>query len=87
MWIKKGHRMYAYFQESCQNAKNMYNTTNFYIRQVYTGLTQEKELQPLQKEVLDIIDQYIEKMNDTQLLAYRKKLAKEKKKPKEIKCN
>ncbi|MGG0237567.1 RNA-guided endonuclease InsQ/TnpB family protein [Bacillus rhizoplanae] len=91
IWIKKGHRMYAYFQESCQSAKNMYNTTNFYIRQVYTGLTQEKELQPLQKEVLDIIDQYIEKMNDTQLLAYRKKLAKEKMKPKEkqkeIKCN
>ncbi|CUB12435.1 hypothetical protein BN2127_JRS1_04222 [Bacillus cereus] len=45
--------MYSYFQECCHNAKNMYNTTNFYIRQVYTGLTQEKELQPLQKEVLD----------------------------------
>ncbi|MGH1041609.1 RNA-guided endonuclease InsQ/TnpB family protein, partial [Bacillus wiedmannii] len=40
IWIKKGHRMYSYFQECCHNAKNMYNTTNFYIRQVYTGLTQ-----------------------------------------------
>ncbi|MGG0239217.1 RNA-guided endonuclease InsQ/TnpB family protein [Bacillus rhizoplanae] len=91
IWIKKGHRMYSYFQESCQNAKNMYNTTNFYIRQVYTGLTQDKELQPLQKEVLDIISKNIEKMNDTQLLAYQKKLEKEKTKPKEkqkeVKCN
>ncbi|MFD3449754.1 RNA-guided endonuclease InsQ/TnpB family protein [Microbacteriaceae bacterium 4G12] len=91
IWIKKGHRMYAYFQESCQNAKNMYNTTNFYIRQVYTGLTQEKELHPIQKEVLDTINQYIGKMNDTQLLAYQKKWEKEKTKSKEkqqeIKCN
>ena len=59
IWIKKGHRMYAYFQEMTQNAKNMYNTTNFYIRQVYTGLTQNKPFQPLQKEVLDTIDKYI----------------------------
>ncbi|MFD3447331.1 IS200/IS605 family accessory protein TnpB-related protein [Microbacteriaceae bacterium 4G12] len=91
IWIKKGHRMYVYFQESCQNAKNMYNTTNFYIRQVYTGLTQEKKLHSLQKEVLDTIDQYLKKMNATQVLAYQKKLAKEKTKPKEkqqeIKCN
>lgn len=76
IWIKKGHRMYSYFQECCHNAKNMYNTTNFYIRQVYTGLTQEKELQPLQKEVLDHIHKNIGKMNDTQLLAYQKKLEK-----------
>ncbi|KMP99070.1 transposase, partial [Bacillus wiedmannii] len=91
IWIKKGHRMYSYFQECCHNAKNMYNTTNFYIRQVYTGLTQEKELQPLQKEVLDNIHKNIGKMNDTQLLAYQKKLEKEKLKPKEeqkeITCN
>ncbi|MED3398502.1 RNA-guided endonuclease TnpB family protein, partial [Bacillus wiedmannii] len=83
IWIKKGHRMYSYFQECCHNAKNMYNTTNFYIRQVYTGLTQEKELQPLQKEVLANIHKNIGKMNDTQLLAYQKKLEKEKLKPKE----
>ncbi|TSI02413.1 transposase, partial [Bacillus sp. HY001] len=57
----------------------------------YTGLTQEKELQPLQKEVLDHIHKNIGKMNDTQLLAYQKKLEKEKLKPKEeqkeITCN
>ncbi|MCC2495259.1 transposase [Bacillus cereus] len=91
IWIKKGHRMYSYFPECCHNAKNMYNTTNFYIRQVYTGLTQEKELQPLQKEVLDNIHKNIGKMNDTQRLVYRKKLEKEKVKPKEeqkeITCN
>lgn len=89
--VKKGHRMHDYFQEMCKNAKNMHNTTNFYIRQVYTGLTQEKGLQPLQKEVLDSIEKHLPQMNDNQLLAYQKKLTKEKTKPiekrKEIKCN
>jgi putative transposase len=91
IWIKKGHRMYSYFKNSCENAKNMYNTTNFYYRQVYTGLTQGKELQPLQKEVLATIENNIEKMNDSQKVAYQQKVAKEEAKPQEnqkkIKCN
>jgi putative transposase len=91
IWVKKGHRMHSYFQEMCQNAKNMHNTTNFYIRQVFTGLTQEKKLQTLQKEVLNSIQKHLPKINDNQLLVYQKKAAKEKAKPiekrKEIKCN
>ncbi len=91
IWIKKGHRMYGYFQNMTQNAKNMFNTTNFYIRQVYTGLTSNKGLQPLQIEVLDTITHNIDKINDSQLLAYQKKVEKQKSKPedkkKEIKCN
>ena len=89
--VKKGHRLYNYFQGMCHNAKNMHNTTNFYIRQVYTALTQDKPLQPLQKEVLDSIEKYIDGMNDGQLLAFQKKKDKEltklKKDRKEIKCN
>jgi putative transposase len=65
-WIKKGHRMYPYFKGMAQNAKKIYNNTNFYIRQVYTGLTQEKELQPLQKEVLAIIQKNLDHMNEVQ---------------------
>ncbi|RBW70731.1 RNA-guided endonuclease InsQ/TnpB family protein [Bacillus taeanensis] len=83
IWIKKGHRMYPYFKEMAQNAKNMTNTTNFYIRQVYTGLTQEKELQPLQKEVLAIIEKNLDNMNGVQKSFYLKKIEKEKTKPKE----
>jgi putative transposase len=87
IWVKSDHRLHSYFEEMCQNAKNMHNTTNFFIRQVYTGLTQEKELQLLQKEVLYDIQKYLPKMNDNQLLAYQKKLAKEKTKPIEKKSN
>ena len=91
IWVKKGHRMYGYFEEMCQNAKNMHNTTNFYIRQVFTALTQEKELQPLQQEVLDTIQKQLPKMNENQLVAYQRKVVKEKVKPvkerKEINCH
>ena len=91
IWVKKGHRMHPYFNEMCSNSKNLFNTTNFYIRQIFTGLTQERELQPLQQEVLDNIQKHIPKINDNQLSIYRKKTEKEQAKPvekrKEIKCN
>ena len=91
IWVKKGHRMHGYFKEMCQNAKNLHNTTNFYIRQIFTGLTQEKELQPLQREVLKNIQKHVPKINDHQLSIYQKKVDKEKAKPveerKEIKCH
>ncbi|MGF9964365.1 RNA-guided endonuclease InsQ/TnpB family protein [Bacillus rhizoplanae] len=91
IWIKKGHKLHAYFLEMCQHAKNLYNTTNFYIRQVFTALRTDKPLQPLQQEVLHTLQMYIETMNENQLRAYRKRVQREKEKPekeqKEIKCN
>lgn len=89
--VKKGHKMYPYFQNMTQNAKNLYNTTNFYIRQVFTSFTQEKELQPLQQEVVSTIQQNLQPMNDIQIVAYQKKLKIQQKKPiekqKEVKLN
>ena len=55
MHIFIGHKLFRYFDDLCANSNNLYNTTNFYIRQVYTVLNQEKSLQPLQKEVMDAI--------------------------------
>jgi len=46
---------------------NLYYTTNFYIRQVYTGLTTTKVLQSLQAEVLDIIENNINEININQV--------------------
>lgn len=61
--IKKGHRLFPYLDESCRNAKNLYNTTNFYIRQLFTALKQHKPLQPLQQQVLHTIDAHLDAMN------------------------
>ncbi|MGG0275090.1 hypothetical protein [Bacillus rhizoplanae] len=91
IWIKKDHKLHAYFMEMCQHAKNLYNTTNFYIRQVYTALRTDQPLQPLQQEVLHTLQTQIEIMNENQLRAYQKRVQKQTEKPvekrKEIKCN
>ncbi|GEN86754.1 hypothetical protein OSO01_14930 [Oceanobacillus sojae] len=91
IWVKKGHRMHPYFQDMCQCAKNMHNTTNFYIRQVFTALQQEKELQPLQKEVLKSLQIHLPAINANQLQAYQRRYAKEQEKAKseqkEIQCH
>ncbi|WP_223881735.1 transposase, partial [Niallia endozanthoxylica] len=83
--------MYTYFQTMCENSKHLFNTTNFYIRQVYTALTSDKELHPIQKEVLDCLAAHIGSMNKVQQDAYDKRLAKEQQKPvehrKEVKCH
>ena len=75
--IKKGHKLYRYFDELCLSGNNLYNTTNFYIRQIYTALNNDKLLQPLQKEVLETVYQNIDKMNDCQTISYYKKLRKD----------
>ncbi|WP_051359537.1 RNA-guided endonuclease InsQ/TnpB family protein [Paucisalibacillus globulus] len=89
--IKKGHKLYAYFNELTLTSNNLYNTTNFYIRQVYTAFKQGNVLQPLQKEVMDSITLNIGKMNGKQHKAYLKRLNNEMKKPenerKEVKEN
>jgi putative transposase len=81
MEIKKGHKLYQYFDQICTNSNNLYNTTNFYIRQVFTALNQDKNWQPLQKEVMDHIQNYLQKMNDNRTKFYHKRLEKEKLKP------
>jgi len=91
MQIKKGHKLYPYFFEMCTNSKNMYNVTNFHIRQVYTALKSDKPLKSLQTDTLSFIKRNIDKMNDNQLIAYQNNLLKEKAKPKdkqkEVKLN
>ncbi|MFE6075072.1 RNA-guided endonuclease InsQ/TnpB family protein [Paenibacillus sp. NPDC057886] len=63
VWIKPGHRMFAYLNQSCQDAKNLYNTTNFYIRQVFTAFGRNEPLQPLQQNVMDTLAAHIDAMN------------------------
>ncbi|MGI2297409.1 RNA-guided endonuclease InsQ/TnpB family protein [Paenibacillus sp. GXUN7292] len=64
VWIKPGHRLFPYFDQACQNAKNLYNTTNFYIRQIFTAFGRKDSLQPLQQQVLDTLTAHIDVMNE-----------------------
>jgi hypothetical protein len=91
IWIKPGHRLFPYLEQMCLDAKHLYNTTNFYIRQVFTSFRQDKPLHPLQLEVLNTLQQYIGAMNECQFEAYRSRLVREQRKPVEerrnIRCN
>ena len=77
VWIKPGHRLYAYSERLCQEAKNLHNITNFYIRQVFTALRQDEPLQPLQQQVMDTLQANIGLMNERQLEAHQKRLRKQ----------
>jgi len=81
IWIKPGHRLFSYAEQMCRDAKNLYNTTNFYIRQVYTALRQDKTLEPLQQEVINILQTNIGMMNERQLQAHQSRLQKQLQKP------
>ncbi|GBG10154.1 transposase [Paenibacillus agaridevorans] len=64
VWVKPGHRLFGYLDEACQRAKNLYNTTNFYIRQVFTAWGRQEDLQPLQQQVMDTLATQIGAMNE-----------------------
>ena len=81
IWIKPGHRLHAYSERLCREAKNLHNTTNFYIRQVFTALRQDEPLQPLQQQVMDTLQANIGLMNERQLEAHQKRLRKQLLKP------
>ena len=79
--IKKGHRLYNYFYDHATKAKNMYNVTNFYFRQIMTAMKSNQALQPLQQQVIDEIKTHLPQMNVVQQLTHEKKLSKELLKP------
>lgn len=81
--IKKGHRFYNYCHHMTFLAKNLYNATNFHIRQIFTAFGDEKKLQPLQQEIIDLIDQHLPQMNEIKINAVEKKREKELRKPKD----
>lgn len=80
--IKKGHRFFNYCDKMCFQSKNLYNTANFYARQVFFGLRKDKRhRQPLETKVLSIVEQYLPIMNKIKLSWVEKRKEKEAAKP------
>lgn len=66
--IKEGHKLFDYFSNYCFLSKNLYNTTNYYIKQYVSAkqrISENKELHPNQEEILNLVD-YITKDSDYQ---------------------
>lgn len=80
--IKKGNKMYKYFDKICFNAKNLYNIGNFYIRQCLTGLKKDdKDITTNEKEAINYINNTIPHLNQIKLDYYNKRLNNESQKP------
>jgi len=56
--IKKGHRMYDYFQNISILTNNLFNTINYYYRQIISGFENDFNNEN-QIEVLNNINEYL----------------------------
>ena len=61
--IKKDNPLCSYFLELMKKSNNLYNATNFHIRQTYTALKKDGELHQLQKEVVENLEKSIPVIN------------------------
>ncbi|MFJ7729641.1 RNA-guided endonuclease InsQ/TnpB family protein [Neobacillus sp. NPDC097160] len=76
--IHPEHKLFDYCDSLCFKAKNLYNITNYYIRQVYTALRKEIRNEN-QLQVLMDIEAYLPQMNEIRLKNYERAKAKPKK--------
>src|SRR4051794_22798583 len=76
--IHPQHELFDYCDSLCFKAKNLYNITNYYIRQVYTSLRKEIRNEN-QLQVLTDIENHLPQMNEIRLKSYERAKAKSKK--------
>jgi putative transposase len=67
--IHPNHELFHYCDSLCFKAKNLYNITNYYIRQVYTALKKETRNEN-QLQVLRDIETNLPKMNEIRQKSY-----------------
>ncbi|MEH7373946.1 RNA-guided endonuclease InsQ/TnpB family protein [Neobacillus drentensis] len=76
--IQPEHELFDYCDSLCFKAKNLYNITNYYIRQVYTALNKETRNEN-QLQVLTEIQDYLPQMNKIRLKSFEGAKSKPKK--------
>jgi putative transposase len=76
--IHPDHELFTYCDSLCFKAKNLYNITNYYIRQVYTALKKETR-NDNQLQVLMDIELHLPKMNEIRQKSHEKAKMKPKK--------
>lgn len=80
--IKKSHNLYDYCDNMCFLSKNLYNTTNFYIRQVFSGIKKEEfKREENELKIINEINSTIPKINDVKVAYTEKRKVKEFSKP------
>ncbi|MEH7272285.1 hypothetical protein [Neobacillus vireti] len=69
--IHPDHELFDYCDSLCYKAKNLYNITNYYIRQVYTALKKGTRNEN-QLQALTDIELHLPKMNEIRQKSYEK---------------
>lgn len=77
--VKNGHPLNEYFMDMMYKSNNLYNATNFHLRQLWTALKVEegKIIHPLQQEVLDLFKSTIPKVNKNNTKKFEKLVKKD----------
>ena len=77
--VKSGHPLNQYFMDMMQKSNNLYNATNFHLRQLWTGLKIEegKTIHPLQQEIIDLFKSTIPKVNKNNTEKFEKLVKKD----------
>ena len=77
--IKPTNReLYDYCENSCLLAKNLYNTGNYYIRQLMSGLKKDTDKRfKNEQEVIDIVENNIDTINQLRKDYLKKRLENE----------
>lgn len=82
--IKPGHRFFGYCDKMCYESKNLYNSTNYHFRQVFSGFSKEQKnlsMHTNEIEVIDSINESIPKLNEVKDLIVSKRRRNELLKP------
>ena len=77
--VKNGHPLNEYFMDMMYKSNNLYNATNFHLRQLWTALKVEdgKSIHPLQQEVIDLFKSTIPKVNKNNTKKFEKLVKKD----------
>jgi putative transposase len=76
--IHPEHELFDYCDSLCFKAKNLYNSTNYYVRQVYTSLKVEKKNENQQQVLVDN-ETHLPRMNEIRQKHYEKEMEKPRK--------
>ena len=77
--ILPNEKICSYFDEVCSKSNNLYNVTNYYIRQLYIGTKKKnnnQSLTPNEQEVFDIVTNALPLLDEISVNNIKNKISK-----------
>ena len=78
--VDETHPLYSYFNTICGNSKCLYNVTNYYVRNMMTGIQKDiSKRTSNEKAVIQMVEQALPAYEQTRLKTLKRKIDKIKK--------